>query len=579
MVFGSILFLSQVASAEELVLQTEHAFAVHLSNTGLTTIGDAIKKKLPNAITIDAGNGAFDCSSTTQINYALQDWIINFAIDNIDFQTAEDQLQIEITGYISSGETLADLSGDCAVFEELSETCSLEIGTTPFSLTMDVEMGLENGAFVTNVAEPSFQIANITNPISDCLLSDAVDTLLGQDPALISNLIADMITGELDTIPQAVESGLDGAIDDLTISQRIDLLGDQLDINLEPTTVYVDENGLVFGFGSELSLDIQEACIDPTQFTPPEEVPWLTFDGKVFDSEMNYDAGLFLGRHFLEQIFYAVWASGVMCIDVSEQAGLNFTGDLAAGFFGEEVGELIGSENIEMKIIPSAPLSVMFSDDQPPISVVVDKLALVGFGAVEGRRTRLLQVDTSTEVGINIRLQENALLLEAPVDIERMTFDEAYHEILGTGYSEGVPGLFDLAIGSLLTADALPTINLPVILGMELDAIIWQPDQEQNWLGAHIMFTTENIEPYPLAGCSAADIGCGSSGPAIDVNIDDVLGCNDVQVGCEGGSCSHIGEKRGNGEKGKKGTKIRLPAGRMMGLFTFALVCLLRRRE
>ena len=54
---------------------------------------------------------------------------------------------------------------------------------------------------------------------------------------------------------------------------------------------------------------------------------------------MKYDAAVFLGRHFLDQMFYAVWASGAMCIDVSEQAGLDLTGDLAAGFFGNDLGD------------------------------------------------------------------------------------------------------------------------------------------------------------------------------------------------------------------------------------------------
>lgn len=567
MVFGSILFLSQIASAEELLLHTDHAFAVHLSNTGLETIGDAIEKKLPNGITVGAGDGVFECSSTTELNYTLEDWTINFAIDEIAFQTEEDQLFLNITGYISSTETSAILSGDCAVFESLDETCSLQLGTTPFSLSMDVQMRLENGSFVTSVDGPVFEIANITSPISDCLLSDAVDTLLGQDPALISNIISDLLVDELDSIPQSVESSLNNVIDDFTINQTVDLLGEGLDVLLEPTAVYLDENGVVFGFASELSLDVQESCIDPTQFDPPEEVPWPEFNGKVFDSEMNYDAGLFLGRHFLDQMFYAVWASGVMCIDVSEQAGLDLTGEFASGFFGEDLGELVGSEVVELKMVPSAPLTVLFSDDQPPISIVIDDFAMIGYGAVEQRRTRLFQVDTNSELGIDIRLQDNSLILNAPVDIERFVFEEAYHEILPVGYSEGVPELMDLALGSVLTDDMLPTIHLPVILGMEMDAIVWQPDENQDWLGAHIMFTTENIERYPLTGCSASDLGCGSSGPVIDVDIDGMLGCHDVEVGCEGGGCS------------QQGGRIRLPAGRVMGLCTFVLVCILRRRE
>ena len=160
------------------------------------------------------------------------------------------------------------------MFEDLEEECALGLGVTPFSLSMDVEMRLENGAFVTSVGTPVFG-ANVRS-ISDCFVSDAVDTLLGQDPAMISNLITDMMADELNDIPSSVEDSLNDVIDDLTINETVDLLGEGLDVLLEPTAVYLNEDGVVLGFGSEMSLDVRESCILPEAFDPPEQAPDLT---------------------------------------------------------------------------------------------------------------------------------------------------------------------------------------------------------------------------------------------------------------------------------------------------------------
>jgi hypothetical protein len=102
MVFSSLLFLSQNAFSEELVLHTDHAFAVHLSTSGLKKIGEAIEKRLPNNITISAGDGSFECSSTKSLTYTLQDWAMDFIVHQIDFQREEETLFINILGYIET---------------------------------------------------------------------------------------------------------------------------------------------------------------------------------------------------------------------------------------------------------------------------------------------------------------------------------------------------------------------------------------------------------------------------------------------------------------------------------------------
>jgi hypothetical protein len=280
---------------------------------------------------------------------------------------------------------------------------------------------------------------------------------------------------------------------------------------------------------------------------------------------MHYDAGLFFSRHFIENALYAAWASDSLCIDVGQLSGLSLTGEFTSSFFGEEMNELIGAQSVELTLRPLSPFTVLFSDDQPPFSLIMDDFALEGFGPVLHRRSRLLQVNLDSEIGIWMNLEGNSLYPELPLTQEDFFVQEAYSEILSAGYSEGVPSLIELALSSVLPEDAMPILHLPVVLGLELDTIIWDHDQDQDWLGAFVLFNTDEIEAMPISGCSASDLGCDSGGPQVDIDVDELLGCNDVQVGCEGG-CAH--------QKG-----LRLPFGRIFGGLMICCMAIVRRRD
>ena len=76
---------------------------------------------------------------------------------------------------------------------------------------------------------------------------------------------------------------------------------------------------------------------------------------------------VFLGRHFVDQIFYLTWSSGALCIDVADLTGLTLTGDAVGGLFGEETAQLLGSTPVQMFLAPNTPPKTVFDDDQPPI--------------------------------------------------------------------------------------------------------------------------------------------------------------------------------------------------------------------
>ena len=118
----------------------------------------------------------------------------------------------------------------------------------------------------------------------------------------------------------------------------------------------------------------------------------------------------------------------------------------------------------------------------------------------------------------------------------------------------------------------LPAVTVPSVFGVELDALLWQPDVNQDWLGGYLLLNTDNIQPFEVPSCSASDLGCDGGGPSIDIDIEEVLGCgsSDLSAGCEGGCSSTPQSGR---------WVIRLPAGRLLlfGMIVGGVV--LRRRE
>jgi hypothetical protein len=331
----------------------------------------------------------------------------------------------------------------------------------------------------------------------------------------------------------------------------------------------VDESGIVLGFGADISVPTQNQCVNTAEWLPPEDNDWPVFSGAMFQTGLRYDIGVFVGQHFVNQVLYAVWASEAFCVDVSSFTGLEFTGSFAAGFLGEDLAALMGEKPVSMTLESRNPLHVEFSDDQPPIKIVAEGLALQTTGEVLDRPVLLQSVEMGGDLGLYLELADGRLTMDVPIDSQDFFYAEEYFEVLPMGYSTGVPSLIDLALGSVITEGMFPTLILPKILGMELSDIIWQPSSDGAWLGGHIILDVDQIQSSEIAGCSGDSIGCGSGGPTIDIDINNILGCDDTTVGCEGG-CSQA----------QDGTiTLRLPAGRVFGFLLISSVVLIRRRE
>ncbi len=570
------LFFSS-AHAELPVLSTDHAVAIHISQYGLGKIGDAVAGILPPVISISAGSGIFSCSDDEVLNYELTDMSIYLSVDEVSFQTQGELLSLELYGTLSSSQAALLANGECAVFAGLDEECLLELPVTSFALTMDLlismdEESLEEADGENSTAqlqvigyEPIFDMSPIGNPIADCILADAVGTLLGQNEAAISDLILEQIEPSLADIPDTIEDGLEDALGGLDLSTRADLLGADLGIDLSPTRIKTENGGLTIGLGAELSVQGgTEGCIDYENVPFSEDQEWPIFDGIALDANMQYDAGIFIGRHLFDHLLYLAWASGALCIDVEELTGLVLTGEAVSAFFGEEVKELIGSEPVEMLLRPSIPPQTIFDDDQPPVVAGLSDFKLDLIAPVDERKIRLLTIDIDVDVEIFAELLGSNLELEMPLTEESFILSEEYSDFISSGYSAGVPNLLGVAMDGF-TPD-LPSLAIPSILGVSVEALVWLPAADESWQAGYFFLNTDDVEPLIIEGCSADSLGCDGGGPAIELDFDSLIGCDEINAGCEESSCS-------------TGGPIRIPAGRFFSLLLAGCFVVIRRRS
>ena len=551
-----LISLFSLGYAQDITLSTDAAAAVHISQYGLSKVSDAIQKIIPSEIQITAGSGYFECGDNTQLNYELSDTTVYLSLDEVIFSTQDNQLYLDIYGTMGSSQSTMHTQGDCSIFTDLDEECQIEIPTTAFDLSIEIMLDFEEGQLSVVSGDPIFNLSPIPSPIEDCLLADAVGTILGQNENFISDLIVQEIDPTIQDLPTDIEDALANALEDLSFSTQTELLTAELNIELFPTRIQTENDGLTIGLGATTTVNSGSMCLDTSDFPPPEDSTWPDFNGIAMDSNLQYDAGIFLGRHFVDQILYLAWSSGALCIDVADLTGLTLTGDAVGGFFGEETAQLLGSTPVQMFLAPNTPPKTVFDDDQPPIIVMLNDFELNLHGIIEERTTRILSIDVDVQIDIFADLVGNQIFLDLPLTENSFWISEAYSDFLSAGYSEGVPSLFQLALNSF--APELPIIPVPSILGIELSNLIWLPSTNQNWHGGYVYINTHNVTSIPIAGCSADVLGCGSEGPTIDLDFETLIGCDEVSQGCDESSCN-------------QGGPIKIPAGR---IFAVLLVCI-----
>jgi len=560
--------------AMELGDEVPEALAVHVTNGGLSRIGDLVEALVPPTLEVESGSGEFACSEEDEnpLAYTLDELDLILRVDEVDVSTADGRLDLTLYATLLSSAASLAVTGDCSVLTDLDEVCGVELPTTALVVRLSVALDQVDGVFEATAEEVSIEMSPVGNPLSDCTLADAIGTLLGQDESFLSNLILSMVEPSLSDLGPTIETALEDALAGLALETELDLGGTPLGLALVPAVVRLDEAGIFLGLSARITVENPSDCVPWEEGFVAMEAGWPEVSELAATTSMPYDFGLFVGRDFVDQALFSIWAGGALCMEISDLNGAPLTNGLLASLLGESLEEVLDPNGSALLAIdPVEPPTVRFSDDAPVFHIDIQQLGLHLYTSLEHRDLRLFQVDVTADAGLDIDLSTEALNTGLVLDEGSLIFRETWTDLAEPGFGLGVQSLASAAIQSVLPEDLLPSITLPSLLGLEIDAVVWLPSENEAWHGGYVVADTSMVEPVELPGCSASDLGCDGGGPSMELDFDDLLGCDEASGGCEssgGGACASMGVIR-----------LDLPLGRLAPLFCLVLGVGVRRRR
>lgn len=539
-VFATVFALgvpfSASAQDEPLVRGVERALAVHLPPEGLATLGDAVEAVVPDHFTIEETVDTFDCSDDTTILYGLAATDLLFSTDEVALDTGDGTLDVTLYGTIDSTASTLGVIGDCGPLTGLWEECAVQFPTTAVEVHLSVALFPISGG-IDAVAQPvEVLISPIGNPLSDCTLASAVGTLLGQDEYAISAILIDAISPALADLPAEIEGAIEEGFNSFAVDTVVDVLGTPLSLQLYPSLVEISEDGVIVGMGADVSTQVA-ACVNAEGFPLPDP-NWPQFATVAPGTTLAYDAGVYIGADFVDELLLSVWASGAMCMEIDTLADVPLQGALVGAFFGAETGDLIGSDTPATLVLSGdIPPVTGFDEDQPAVVVDMPELHLDLVSELDYRQARILQVGVDAVVGLDVALQDQTIAPTLEIDQEAFVFSETYTELVSPGYSAGLGTLLDTVLQIAVPDEALTEVVLPQPLGIAVDEVFWIPTPNGQWLGGYGLLDLSNVQRIDAPGCSA-DAGC-DGGSGIEFDLNSALGCDDPESGCgDEGGCS-----------------------------------------
>ncbi|HJN76970.1 MAG TPA: hypothetical protein QGF58_23800 [Myxococcota bacterium] len=582
-----IVLLLSTATAEPLAPgeEIERAAALHVTNGGFRHVGDAIEGLVPASFPIEDVSGTTTCDEEDEapLTYELASTELVLTAENVDITTSDGRLDITI--YLSLQSEPSDLlvQGDCTFLTDLDEVCTMRIKETSvvahLGMTMELVDGEDGPTFDVVVDDPTVEMSAINNPLSDCTLADAVDFLLIDDEYGITYIILGLIEPELEGLGADLGATIEDALNQTTIETSVGLGDAEVALALYPTLFDLGDAGLILGLGGTAETDQLSDCVPQTEGSEFADAAWPDFDETAWETSLDYDAGLFLSKDFLDHVLWNVYAGGGLCMDVGELAGdsLSLETDLFAPMFGEEFAALFPeSQPLGLQTRPASPPQVFFDDDTPEITVALEDFGLDFSSDLDDREARLFRVAVAMDVGLDPGLTSTALAPELLIDPAGMEYSEPYNELLPEGFSADLGDFLPTIIEQFIPEDVLPVIDLPDFYGLGLQTVFWVPDDSEQWQGGFVLIDVEGVTPMEIPGCQGGSLGCDGEEPP---DFNSMLGCDEDggcgDSGCSDESCS--GDSCSGSSCAVHGRGLRIP-NRVWVLSFLGLLGLCRRR-
>ena len=548
----------------------DRAVAVHFSAAGLARLGAGLARGMPTHLPVTGSAGSTACDAEnpdTLLEYELEDLEVGIHISSIDLVPSAGRLDVLFAGTLDSTPAALTVSGDCPPLVELAEVCTVTLPVTTLSLRMGLSLTARDGLVDATVDTLSLELSPIGNPLDGCTLASAVGTLLGQDPEAINRLFLAPVEESLIDAAASMEASIEEGLAGLATETHLPLGDSEVLLSLAPTEVTLSEDGLLLGLSAELSEPPAAPCASSGAEPTVVASDWPSLDGVAPVGSLAYDAAFVMNKALIDQILWAAWRAGTLCVEVADLSGTPLDSALFNGVFGEPWQALFPEpQPLTVQVQPAGPLTARFSDSGAPFRVVLDGLSMSVVSTLDARLARIFRAEMVGEMGLDVSLSDGSLVSALVVNGADVGFTEPEHELLPAGYSDGLASLLPTLLSTMVSADLLPTTALPSWQGLGLGGLWWMPSEDGAWMGGYAVLDIDHVEPIELPGCDGGALGC-DGGAGVEYDLETALGCTS-DGGCAGDSGC-----------GGESACSSLPGGRISLTLVGALAWMLRRRR
>ncbi len=563
------------------------AAAVHISQPGLDALASGLAGLLPEGLEIDDFSGDFACddNDASPLAFDLTGLDLDLIVDSATLTASEGRLDLDIDLGLIATTTSTRVTGSCTfILTNLDQQCDLSIGQPdPIDLNLHVGIALQlddEGFIDATVDDVSYDLASIPNPLSNCPIASVFDALMAPElsPDLITDLLGTLLDPELEGLGATLETPLEEALAFLPLSTGLDLLGTTLDIELAPSVLWLDEQGLFLGLSATFDAPWDPTCVsdgvdDAGEPLPPpapvaRSTSWPPYGTTAWgDGVVPYDAALLFSADLVDQAAFVAWQAGLLCVDVSELSPVPIGTGLLGAWYGEDFEGLFPEEQ---------PAGLILSADAAPkadfggdslLGLQLPGLHLDTVAELTYRQSRICRTDIDGSALLDVTLADGTLALGLVVDPTTWAFSEPGHELLSPGYSEGLAAGLPSLLSAFLGPDLLPAFPLPAFRGIGVGGLEVVPSSDGDWQGMFLTLDVSNPEPIVIEGC---DGGCDGGGDGLD--LEGALGCDEEGAGCDSGEGCDAGCEGGGCSTPGRGS------GRVM-LIVLTILTLLRRRR
>lgn len=432
---------------------------------------------------------------------------------------------------------------------------------------------------------------------------------------MVDNWGLDLIEFVIDELIETLETELAGMLSELEVTledaltalwleDTTEVAGAAIHYRIEPTAVEHTNAGLRLQLGGVVEPLSMDPCVEP--FDPggspwtPSELP--TLQGVIPGTVMGYDASVVLSDDLPNQALWALWRAGALCFEAAELGGAPLTTTLLGVMLGPELQESLEAilglgAPLLVRVVPERVPQVRYDGDFP-VQLEVPELHVEFWGEVLDRPTRLAALTGDLLGVVDASIDPTgALVFEVDLREDELRQRTTYNEFFpgqDAALADALPGLIDLAVGSLLGVELTGGLApLPTLAGFGLQTLWLEPSGELDYAPDH-------IGAYVTIGPSdgGGDIACDAQACAGAEGCAVAEGCAGLDAGCgglggegcampEGGGCRAQDLVIQNGCSGVMGTSTdegcrigprRMRIGTLDAVF-FTLVLLWRRRR